>query len=84
MGDKKNKLNSEKIELVNAYGPYNQAVWTSRGLTISNDLSALVIVESNGWSLATRIQERRCGIDLTKIAESLCIKYEKLNGLNNL
>lgn len=46
----------------------------------SNKLSSLIIIENNGWSLATRIDERRCDIDLQKLTESLNIKYEKLNG----
>lgn len=32
-----NRLNNEKIELINAHGPYNHAVWTSQGYTISNE-----------------------------------------------
>lgn len=32
-----NKLSSKKIELINAYGPYNHAVWASQGLTVSNE-----------------------------------------------
>lgn len=32
-----NKLDNEKIELINAHGPYNHAVWTSQGYTISNE-----------------------------------------------
>ncbi|MGD0854218.1 MAG: thiamine pyrophosphate-dependent enzyme [Dehalococcoidia bacterium] len=44
----------------------------------SNGLSCLVLVENNGWSLATTIDERRCNIDIRKIAESLSIRYEKL------
>lgn len=31
------KASSEKIELINAYGPYNHAVWTSQGLAVSNE-----------------------------------------------
>ncbi len=46
----------------------------------SNALSALVIVENNGWSLATKIEERRCGVDLPKFAASLGAEYEKLSG----
>ena len=45
----------------------------------SNALSSLVIVENNGWSLATQIKERRCDIFLQKFGESMDIKYEKLN-----
>jgi 2-polyprenyl-3-methyl-5-hydroxy-6-metoxy-1,4-benzoquinol methylase len=31
------ELSSEKIELINAYGPYNHSVWTYQGLRISNE-----------------------------------------------
>ena|SRR3989344_513571 len=46
----------------------------------SNQLPSLVIIENNQWSLATKIEERRCGIDLKKFADSLGIKFEKLVG----
>ncbi len=48
----------------------------------SNNLSCLVIIENNGWSLATKIEERRCDINFQKFTDSLNIKYEKLNGNN--
>jgi len=35
--NKMNKLSNKKIELINAYGPYNHAVWNSQGLKISNE-----------------------------------------------
>ena len=40
----------------------------------------IVIVENNRWSLATKDKDRRCGIDLKKIADSLHIKYLSLTG----
>lgn len=46
----------------------------------SSALSALIIVENNGWSLATKIEERRCIIDLPKFTASLGAEYEKLSG----
>ena len=48
----------------------------------SNNLPLLVVIENNGWSLATRIKERRCDIDLAKFADSLSLKHEKLTGNN--
>ena len=42
----------------------------------SNNLPLLVIIENNEWSLATRIQERRCPIDVKKFSEALGIGYE--------
>lgn len=42
--------------------------------------SCVIIVENNTYSLATRIDERRCDIDMKKFAESLGVYYEKLEG----
>lgn len=41
---------------------------------------ALVIVENNGWSLATQIHERRCEIKLDLFSASLGIPYLHLGG----
>jgi len=43
-------------------------------------LPALIIVENNGWSLATQIHERRCDIKLDLQASSLSIPYYHLEG----
>ncbi len=43
-------------------------------------LRVVVIIENNGWSLATRIRERRCPIDLEKFASALDIPYLLLSG----
>ena len=48
----------------------------------SLELSALVLVENNGWSLATRIEERRCPIHLDKLAKAFDIPYTRLEGNN--
>ena len=45
----------------------------------SNNLPVLIIIENNGWSLATRIKERRCDIDIKKLTESIDIKYKLLD-----
>ena len=45
----------------------------------SNNLPLLIIIENNGWSLATRIKERRCDIDIKKLTKSINIKYEFLD-----
>ncbi|MCL4457660.1 MAG: thiamine pyrophosphate-dependent enzyme [Nitrospirae bacterium] len=44
------------------------------------NLNAIVIVENNEWSLATRIQERRCPIHLDRFASSLDVDYVLLTG----
>ena len=45
----------------------------------SNELPGLIIIENNEWSLGTRIEERRCPIDLSKFSDSLGIRYEILS-----
>jgi TPP-dependent pyruvate/acetoin dehydrogenase alpha subunit len=42
----------------------------------SNDLPLLIIIENNEWSLATKINERRCPINIKKFSETLGINYE--------
>lgn len=42
----------------------------------SNDLPLLVIIENNEWSLATKINERRCAINIKRFSEALDIGYE--------
>jgi TPP-dependent pyruvate/acetoin dehydrogenase alpha subunit len=44
----------------------------------SNKLPSVIIVENNGWSLGTMIDERRANIDLNLFAKSLDIEYELL------
>jgi TPP-dependent pyruvate/acetoin dehydrogenase alpha subunit len=46
----------------------------------SNGLSALVIVENNEWSMATKIDERRYDMDVPKLAASLGAEHERLSG----
>ena len=43
----------------------------------SHELPVVIIVENNQWSLATKIEERRCPIDLRKLTESLAIPFEE-------
>jgi len=42
--------------------------------------SMVVVVENNGWSLATRIHERRVPIDLEQMAGALDIPFQRLRG----
>lgn len=53
--------------------------YESLELMKSNSLPCLIIVENNGWSLATQIKERRCDISLEKFGQSMDIKYQKLD-----
>lgn len=31
------RISADQIEIVNAYGPFNQAVWTAKGVRIGNE-----------------------------------------------
>jgi pyruvate dehydrogenase E1 component alpha subunit len=44
------------------------------------ELPAMIVVENNGWSLATRIEERRCPIRLDLLAQALGADYLLLEG----
>lgn len=44
------------------------------------ELSAIIIIENNEWSMSTKINERRIPINLSKLLESLQIRYVKLSG----
>lgn len=44
------------------------------------NLNTIILIENNEWSMSTRISERRCPIDLEKLASSYDIKYMKLEG----
>lgn len=44
------------------------------------NLSSLVIIENNGWSLATRIPERRYDINLKRLAATFDIPFMVLEG----
>ncbi|SVD03910.1 uncharacterized protein METZ01_LOCUS356764, partial [marine metagenome] len=46
----------------------------------SNNLSTIIINENNNYSLGTKIDERRCKIDLSKIASSIDVEHIQLSG----
>ena len=46
----------------------------------SNSLPAVIIIENNDWSLATKTNERRANIDFDKFANALDIEYLQLKG----
>jgi TPP-dependent pyruvate/acetoin dehydrogenase alpha subunit len=50
----------------------------------SNNLSSIIIIENNGWSLGTTINERRCDIDVEKLCSSMDIEYAQFSGNNVL
>lgn len=46
------------------------------------NLPIVFLIENNNWSMYTKINERRCNIDLKKLCDSMQIKFFKLK-LNN-
>lgn len=56
------------------------AFWESMLFMKSNDLAVLILLENNGWSMHTRIEEHRCNIDLAKFAGSLGAEYGMMTG----
>jgi pyruvate dehydrogenase E1 component alpha subunit len=48
----------------------------------SNELPSIIIMENNGWSLATMIEERRYDIDFQRLLGALNVKYAKLDSNN--
>jgi len=44
----------------------------------SYNLPAVVVLENNEWSMATRIEERRCPIDLASLASAFAVPHQRL------
>lgn len=61
-------------------GSFHESLMMSKSLK----LPIFIVVENNEWSMATRIHERRCDIDLEKFTSAYGIKYAKLCGNNSL
>ena len=61
-------------------GSFHESILMFRSL----NLSGLLIIENNEWSMATKISERRIHIDLEKFANSYGVKYVKLSCNNPL
>ena len=59
-------------------GSFHESLLMAKSLK----LPILVIVENNEWSMATRIHERRCDIDLEKFTSAYGIKFTTLIGNN--
>jgi TPP-dependent pyruvate/acetoin dehydrogenase alpha subunit len=57
-------------------GSFYESLLLMKSLQLSN----IIIIENNGWSLATQIHERRSAIDLSKLSSGLDIEYYCLEG----
>jgi len=59
-------------------GSFHESILMFKSL----NLRGLLIIENNEWSMATKINERRCPIDLEKFTAAYGVKYVKLSGNN--
>lgn len=59
-------------------GSFHESLLMAKSLK----LPCLSIIENNEWSMATRINERRCDVDLEKFSSAYGIKYVKFSGNN--
>jgi len=77
----KMKNNNAIVILITGDGAIEEgSLWESLLFMRSNDISVMIIVENNQWSLGTKIEERRCKINLDHLSNSLNIDYKALNG----
>ncbi len=82
LGQKIRGLNGVVIVITGDGAIEEGAFYESIVFLKSNKLPSIMIMENNGWSLATRIEERRYHIDFRGLLESLNVKYSKLNSNN--
>ena len=82
LGQKVRGLNGVVIVIIGDGAIEEGSFYESIVFLKSNELPSIIIMENNGWSLATRIEERRYNIDFQKLLESLNVKYVKLNSNN--
>ncbi len=61
-------------------GSFHESILMFKSL----NLSGLLIIENNEWSMATKISERRVPIDLETFAKSYDVKFVRLSGNNPL
>ena len=61
-------------------GSFHESILMFKSL----NLSGLLVIENNEWSMSTKISERRIHIDLEIFAKSYGVKYVKLSGNNPL
>jgi len=59
-------------------GSFHESILMFKSL----NLSGLLIIENNDWSMATKISERRIPIDLETFAKSYDVKFVRLSGNN--
>lgn len=73
----------ECIWVVTGDGAIEEGVFhESLLMAASWNLPIIYIIENNGWSLATTIEDRRVPLDLEKFASAMSLNYKKLQGNN--
>lgn len=82
LGQKARGLNGVVIVITGDGAIEEGAFYESIIFLKGNELPSIIVMENNGWSLATRIEERRYDIDFQGLLESLNVKYAKLNSNN--
>tara|TARA_Y100000996_G_C22473611_1_gene623188 strand:+ start:239 stop:1159 length:921 start_codon:yes stop_codon:yes gene_type:complete len=80
LGNKLNKKNGIVIVVTGDGAIEEGAFYETIVFMKSNNLSVIVIVENNEWSLGTKIEERRCEVKLDQIADSVGIDHISLSG----
>lgn len=81
LGNKASKLKSGNVIIQTGDGAIEEGAFAESLLfASSNDLAIIFLVENNKWSLGTKISERRCNINLQKLADSFGIGYHYLEG----
>ena len=81
LGNKSLGRNSNVVFVATGDGAIEEgAFYESLLFMKSNHLNIVIIVENNQWSLGTKIDERRCAIDLNSMASSFDMEYFSLTG----
>ena len=78
-----NKLESSEAVVIVVTGDggiEEGAFFESLGFLKYQNLRCIIVVENNGWSLGTRIEERRAQIDIQLLAQSMGVGYKRLAG----
>lgn len=78
------KVTGGVIWVVTGDGAIEEGVFYESLLIASSlGLPIIYIVENNGWSLATTIEERRVQLDLAHLTKSISVGYSRLEGNNS-
>jgi pyruvate dehydrogenase E1 component alpha subunit len=78
--NKKVSKKNGKVFIVTGDGAIEEgAFWESLVFIKSLDLDVVILIENNNYSMSSEIKERRCNINLYKIAKALQLEFLKLD-----